>query len=315
MQINKILYPTDFSPCSRQALDHALFLAEQFDAELHMFHAAVLNADDPGNPESHFLGGEEILERLFEISSSRLAEWIPTDRRQAVSIKEIQERGYSAAPLVLEYADKEDVDLIVMGTHGHGALGRIFLGSVADRVVRYAGCPVLTVRESDSSREMTALERILVPMDFSEHSRAALAYAKDLAVMYGASLQLLHVIHTGTFPTLYGPVGDMFDISEVESISLRSMDEAMREKPGAEVSYDKYVVNGRPATEIAAFARDHASDLIVISTHGLSGLDRAVSGSTAGEVVQHAACPVLTIKSHGKLLLDDGPSAETVAAE
>lgn len=310
MRIDRVLYPTDFSSCSAQALDHALFLAQQYDAELHMLNAVTLNADDPANQDLHFPDGGELLERLTEISEQQMAKLLSDRHREVLRVIEAHVRGFAPAPLILEYADDHDIDVIVMGTHGRRGPARLFLGSVATEVVRHAECPVLTLRESDPPREVEAIERVLVPLDFSEHSLAALAHARDLAQRYGASLQLLHVVEMQTYPTLYGPVATVFDLNDVKGVSLEAMDRAMERLGDPSVDYDKYVLGGRASTEISAFARDHDSDLIVISTHGLSGIERLLTGSTTENVVRQAECPVFTVKAFGKLLVDDVPEVD-----
>jgi nucleotide-binding universal stress UspA family protein len=304
MDIRRILFPTDFSACSRQALDHAIFLAREYDAELHMLNAVTLHAADPANPELHFPDEGELLERSMELAAEQMATLLDTSRRENLKVVEAQVRGFSPAALILEYAREQDVDVVVMGTHGRRGPARLFMGSVATEVVRHAECPVMTLRQSDPPREVHAVRRILVPLDFSDHSLVALAHGNDLARRYGASLELLHVVEIQTYPTLYGPVATVFDINAVKEVSLQAMDRAMRRMPGASAGYDKYVVGGRASTEIAAFANEHASDMVVISTHGLSGLERLLTGSTTEQVVRLVDCPVFTVKAFGKALVE-----------
>ncbi len=80
-------------------------------------------------------------------------------------------RGFSTAPAILEYAKHNDIDLIVMGTHGRRGLGHLFLGSVAEEVVRLSSVPVLTVRERETPKPFEKMRRLLVPLDFSQHAR------------------------------------------------------------------------------------------------------------------------------------------------
>lgn len=315
MQIRRILYPTDFSSCAEQALDHALFLARRYDAELHILNAVVLHADDPANPERQFPGSAELLDRMMELASHRMAELVPDEHREVLRVREVQERGFAAGPIILEYADEHDIDLIVMGTHGRRAAARFLLGSVATEVVRHAECPVFTVREADPPRQVEAFEKILVPLDFSRHSLVALAYAKDLASRYRSGLQLLHVVELTTYPTLYGPAASMFDLDEIKRVSFEAMERAVERAPGPDVPIDKHVASGRVASEIAAFAAAHESDLVVISTHGLTGLERMLTGSTAEQVTRVVDCPVFTVKAFGKQLIDDLPQEDLGSLE
>ena len=303
MKVQRILYPTDFSDCSAQALDHALFLARRYDAELHMLNAVILHADDPYNPELHFPDGGELIERMVAVSSEKIAQ-LAAQHGETLRIKEVQVRGYAAGPLIVEYAEDNDIDMIVMGTHGRRGPARFFLGSVATEVVRHSPCPVLTLKQSDAPAEVENVERVLVPVDFSKHSFAALAYAKDLASRYEAAVQLLHVVEIQTYPTLYGPAATVFDVNEIKRVSFEALDRAFAGTPGPAVPYDKYVISGRVASEIANFTEEYDSDLVVISTHGLSGLERVLTGSTTEQVVRLVDCPVFTVKAFGKPLLD-----------
>jgi nucleotide-binding universal stress UspA family protein len=304
MRLERILYPTDFSPASKQALEHALFFTEQFGAELHMFHAVVLHADDPVDPQRDFPGAGELYEALSEVSASHLAGWIPSDRRRELRIKEVRQRGFSAGEMILDYAAENDVDLIVMGTHGRGAAARAFLGSVAERVLRHARCPVLTLRYADEPRDLEAFERILVPIDFSEGpTQTAVAYAKDLAQLYGASVQLLHVVQPSSYPSFYSVPPELrFEVLQPKC--LEAMDRLMASAPGPVVPHENHVVTGRPWEQIVGFAEASGSDMLVIPSHGMSGIERALLGSTVDRVVRRAHCPVLTVKPFGKSLLD-----------
>ena len=173
MNIRRILYPTDFSATARQALTHALFLAEEYDAELHLLHAVVLHEYDPNDPEHHFPEPKELLKRMFEVADSGIAGLIDDQSAEALQIVEATRKGFAAGQVILDYAAEVDADLIVMGTHGRRGAARLLLGSVAAEVVRRAKCPVMTLCHADEPRTIEAIEKVLVPIDFSEHSLAA----------------------------------------------------------------------------------------------------------------------------------------------
>lgn len=154
MDVQRILFPTDFSDCAKQALNHALFLAEDFAAELHMLHAVVLHQEDPANPDLRFTSDVELLDRLSQVAQSRLAE-LADGSPAHVKVRQIERRGFSASVVILEYAEEVEADLIVMGTHGHRGLSRIFLGSVADGVIRSATVPVTLVRHHEHDDDGT----------------------------------------------------------------------------------------------------------------------------------------------------------------
>jgi nucleotide-binding universal stress UspA family protein len=306
MQIRRILYPTDFSDTAKQALMHALFLAEQFDAELHMLHAIVLHESDPRDPDQHFPEPSDILNRLFEIADSEMAEVVRLSEPKKLKLVEAKERGYSAGEVILNYAEGHEIDLVVMGTHGRRGPARMFLGSVAEEVVRHASCPVLTMRQQQTSEAVDMLERILVPVDFSPYSEEALTYAKELAALYGAGLQVLHIIEEPAYPYFYTFGTSFSAVEQLETLrekAEQALDKLLAETDGPDVPYERFVTNGRAASEIARFAEEHGSDMAVIATHGLTGLERLLVGSTAEQVVRLAPCPVFTVKSFGKSLI------------
>jgi nucleotide-binding universal stress UspA family protein len=188
-----------------------------------------------------------------------------------------------------------------MGTHGRRGLGHLFLGSTAEEVVRFATCPVLTIRELEKERPAEKRERILVPVDFSEHSKAALSHAKGVAAVYGARLDVLHVIEETVHPAFYGT--GMTDIVELRpDIVVKAkaaMEKLFNDTPGPEVKVEYHAVIGRAHQEIVQYATLEEKDLIIIATHGLSGLERMLLGSVAEKVVRRAPCPVLTVKASG----------------
>lgn len=306
LKINRILYPTDFSQTAKQALGHALFLAEQFEAELHMLHAVVLHEGDPRAPERRFPEPSDILQHLFEIADSEMAQIIEANQAKTFTLIESKVKGFSAGQVILDYANEHDIDLVIMGTHGRRGPARMFLGSVTEEVTRQARCPILTLRSQENAPTGEAMEKILVPIDFSDHSKVALSHAREIATLYGSSLQLLHSIEEPIYPYFYAPAGGFsvaHQVDELRDKSLEALDKLWQESVGPEVPIEIFVVTGRPAIEITRFAEENGSDMIVIATHGLTGLERLLVGSTAEHVVRLAHCPVFSVKSFGKSLI------------
>jgi len=317
LDIKKILFPTDFSRCSRQAFGHALFLAEHHEAQLQLFHAVILHEDDPGDPQRHFPEAQELLVKLFEIADSRLGSLVELHKDHPVALEEFRTRGVSPAGLILEHAREHDVDLIVMGTHGRRGPSRFLLGSVATQVVRASTAPVLTLRELDESRPLEAIGSILVPIDFSGHSRTALRHATELARTYSAELRLIHVVQQPNYPYFYAPVPAMPPAGQIQGLHERgheALERLVREEGDTTLHHRLEVVDGHPASEIVAHAESGRCDLIVTASHGLTGLDRLLLGSTSEQVVRTSPVPVLLVKSFGKSLVADGEALETATA-
>jgi nucleotide-binding universal stress UspA family protein len=305
LNINKVLFPTDFSPCADQALVHASYLAGKYLADFHMLHAIVLHEDDPHNPAHHFDNIADVHDKLVASARERMASLMKEYAVEGITTRQIQLRGIAPAPVILEYARESDIDLIVMGTHGRRGLGHFLLGSVAEEVVRLASCPVLTIREEENPRPIEAVENILVPLDFSDHARNALRHALEMAETYGAGLQLLHVVEDNLHP-YYAMAGtnSILELQpDIKEKSKEAMEKILEETKKKDIKADLHVVVGHPAREIISFADDHETDLIVIATHGLTGIEHLLMGSVTEKVVRMSQCPVFTVKSFGKLLL------------
>ena len=305
LTVNRILFPTDFSQGSERALDSALALAQEFGAELHMLHAVVLHTDDPNDPAHHFPDSEEIRKRLERTNDLRMESGIAGRAADGLPVVQSHRRGMSVAPTILEHALEIDPDLIVMSTHGRRGLENVLLGSVTEEIVRFANCPVLTVRSGEGPSAFPSTAPILVPVDFSEHSRQALALARDIASTFGASIHALHVFERPIHPEIYlgGMPLDSPDFHTVEGSLREALETFARETPGPEVATSLHLVEGRAVPAILEFVQDYEVGLVVIATHGLTGLAHVLLGSVSEKVVRRATCPVLSVKAFGKNLL------------
>lgn len=291
----RILLPTDFSPGAEQALEHALALAGRHGASLVLLHVVEIpGVSIPYLREDYYV---EEKQRALGQMSLQLAKH---DTR-GLTIETVVLPGpvaTPAAPAILEYAREHGIDFIVMGTHGRRGLRRRVMGSVAEEVVREATCPVLTVRRAEGQPAAEAPHRILVPVDFSKRSEEALDRAVQLAREGGAELVLLHVVEIPYLPGIYGMVAeeDYADASTIEERAearLRTF-ASRAERLGIQTTV--LAGSGRPAEYIVDFARESMADLIVMGSHGLTGLDRFLMGSVTERVLRTAHCPVLVVK-------------------
>lgn len=299
LNIRKILFPTDFSDCSKQALRHAVELAQEHESELHLMHAIVLHDDDPHNPAYHLPNPSKIRSLLEELATERMGAFVRDQEIPNLVVKQVHRRDVSPAPPIVEYAQNEDIDLIVMGTHGRRGVRKALLGSVTAEVIRLAPCSVLTVRGKGEQVSIHDMARVLVPVDFSDPGEKALAIACDMASTYGAELQLVHVLHEVLHPAFYNMGATR--ISDLQPDILRNAESALKELVEG-IDSDRgaraecYALEGHPGREIIRFSIDHGSDLIVMATEGLTGIKHFLLGSTAERVMAGADCPVLVVK-------------------
>ena len=302
--ITRILVPTDFSAASREAFASARALAERFGASLHLVHAF----EDPYTTavfaaEMYAPLPPALRDKMVLDIEERLADWFPVADRARFKGTAEAVLG-PAATSIVEYAERLGADLIVMGTHGRGGMAHLLLGSVAERVVRTAPCPVLTVRETP----LPAIRRILVPTDFSETADAALDYAVLLANRFGASLHLLHVIDDPFVTEGLAAEAYIAEAPAMRSAMLRDAQDRLEHRvapirQASEIEATAGIARVyaevlfcRGGKTIAEYAASHRADLIVMGTHGRTGVAHLLLGSVAERLVRIAPCPVLSVR-------------------
>jgi nucleotide-binding universal stress UspA family protein len=290
----RILVAADFSDSSRQAFRAACSLSRVGQTQLVLLHVMEpeYSAEEPvyfGQQTIRYIPVPRKPEELDPLNERMRTEYVP-DRAMDVKYQTVE--GPTADEIV-RYAEKEGCDLIVMGTHGRTGLRRLLTGSVAETVLRAAHCPVLALRSPELPRPAELFPVILHPTDFSECSEPALQVARDLARDQGARLVVLHV--TPTEVVLEGATAAVADpLADSDTV------EKIRERvDGSDLKHPVEVRLGRgeAAAEILRAAGELGCGLIVLGTHGRTGLGRLLMGSVAEDVLRKAACPVLAMKT------------------
>ncbi len=232
---------------------------------------------------------------------SKLAALAESERKGRVTISSSVRTGKPFHRISTAAAELE-ADLIVVATQGHTGAKRVLLGSTAERVVRHAPCPVLTIptrnaREKRGKASGLNLKKILVPVDFSEISNKALPWAAYLAAQFDAELILLYVVDRSTISYLLGSElmnhAVMPFLKQAEA-DLEHMARTLSDSSAVKVS--AVVLEGTPYDVICHSAESMSADLVVLTTHGHTGLKHAWLGSTAERVVRQADCAVLTVR-------------------
>jgi nucleotide-binding universal stress UspA family protein len=305
LHLHKILVPTDFSEASRQALPYAVAFAQQFCARLTL--AYVVPTALPAELSHIGLVLEE--KRLMRDAGQTLAEF---RAREIPGELEVETAVLSGGPAyeIARFAKAGEFDLIIVSTHGYAGLKHMLLGSTAERVVRYAPCPVLTIREQPvpirfPSDSPCGFRRIVVPSDFSEASKKALRYALSFVGPCRAEITLLHVVEPPPYPQ-FGYAHVPAREAKLKQAALEKLELFRRELAGGERFITSTLVRtGNAFQEITQEARNRNADLIIISTHGYTGLKHVFLGGTAERIVRHAACPVLVVREHEHEFLSD----------
>lgn len=297
-RFDTFLVPMDFSADSHAALQMAVAMARASQhGKLHLLHAFELRL--PSNPPYGVMLPETYLAQLRGVAERRLDEVAQTVSAAGVACERHLANGYPV-DVICETARRVAADVVVMGTRGLTGLEHVLLGSIAERTVRRAPCPVLTLRAPDTEDAAAAsadFQRIVVPLDFTKGSEAALRLALEISTER-AELHLVHVHEPpAVMTTHYGvdlPESIWEDVRNAANAQLaRALAQVeARGRKGA-----MHVELGRPAHAIAETARKVSADLIVMGTHGRSGLSRWRLGSVAERTLQIAGCPVLTVRS------------------
>jgi nucleotide-binding universal stress UspA family protein len=295
MKPSKILVPIDFSPFSDYAIDYAIFLSQKYGAEITLFHVIVLYEADV-DEEVHVKQLEEIVKRKEQNTSGLM------DRHQQkfvdknLKISSHIMRGISPPNSILEYCEKHKFDLIIMGTHGRTGIKNWIYGSVAEKVVRLSKTAVLTLHKSPESIQ---INRIIVPVDFSDNSRDGIENAVKIAKDFDAEVEFIHIIEQQLQPSFHVVgIESIFAINpDLKKITSEKLEEFCNID---DVKATFTVLEGAAHQSIADYAEESGADLIIMSTRGYTGLDHLLIGSTTERVVRVAGCPVLTVGRHRK---------------
>jgi len=295
MKTFRVMVPTDFSEGADLALEHALYLTKKFEGELHILHVAELpTMSIPDFPADLFDFAYDQAMAKMTVLLDKHGDHVPPVTKAVQAGKPAR----PAAEVILTYADDNNIDFIVMGTHGRRGPRRFLLGSITEEVIRRASCPVFTVRTGKKAWPMPQIDRILVPVDFSHKTRQIIGVAARFAEHYDASITLMHVVNLEFYPFYGYPVDPIREIEQNILVSSETkLNEYVSELQGAGIITNWTTDSGHPAQQIRSFADENDFDLIVVGSHGRSGFDRAMVGSISEKVLRSAHCPVVVVNT------------------
>jgi nucleotide-binding universal stress UspA family protein len=298
--IRNILVPIDFSPMSIKAIETAKGFARRFGAAVHLAHV-----HQPYYPDG------------FATHVSPVIAYSPYDYEQEAEKKAARELillakkhglrpstthllvGAPAYDEICRLARGLPADLVVMPTHGRTGLEHAFLGSTAERIVRHSPCPVFVARERRGAAAR-GIKNILVPVDYSKCSLAGVRYAIEFAKKVAARLIVLHMADLG--PQLMTEGCGVYHLSPYREaagrVSKPQMRAFLRGVNFGSVPFNISAIAGFCPEGICRVAEKENVDLIIMATHGRTGLKHVFIGSVAERVVRHAPCAVLVVPSH-----------------
>lgn len=298
----RVLIPVDGSPPSEYAAKIGLALAKKLNA------AAVFTTVSEAQHYREHRDESGALARAKTLGQTLLEHWERAAKQKRVTVTTVLKEQASVAETLLEVCRAENCDVIVMGTHGRTGLPRLLLGSVAERVARLAHVPVLLVRGDDTKSQL--FKRILVATDGSPYSEKALEHADQLAGALGAKLTVLNVaVEIGQLPSGLGRAWMLTDTKKVqeqidtyiEQLKARGqqiLDDSRQRCKSENVTTVLREGRHRLTSEVIREVADETKvDLIVMGTHGYTGLRKFLLGSVASEVAHKATQPVLLVRN------------------
>jgi len=294
-----ILCPIDFSDISAHQLSYAAAFARWYDARITVLHVVPTFDPMPVHP-GRLEDPMRVVYPLSEEDVTRELRRLAGDAGLTGDGVAVAAAAGDAVDAIVDRAVAMPADLLVMGTHGRSGFDRLLLGSVTEKLLRRAPCPVLTVPPHAPERApRVALKQILCPVDFSPASLQALGFALDLGRQSGGRVTLLHVIEwlPGEEPRTY----EHFNVPEFRRYLTDEAQQRLRAlvpvAARAAIDVDEVVATGRAYREVLASAAERGTDLIVMGSQGHGAVGLALFGSTTQQVVRAAECPVLTVHS------------------
>lgn len=292
--INRILCPVDLSDVSRHAIEHAILLAAWWRSKLaavHVWNPSAIPSTDfalVGMPTPPDLTNEDIADLRRKV-----ADCFPSP---GLDPEDVFIQNGHPAKQILATAASLAADVIVMGTHGRSGFEHLVLGSVTEKVLRQAMCPVMTVPPRAQATSTLPFKRIVCGFDLSEASLPALEFAYSIAQEGDGDLTIVHVLEWPHQPLATRPfVAPEYSQAIERDAAARLQGLVADPQDGRRAT--TRLEHGKAYREILRVAADERADLLVLGVHGRNALDVMLFGSTTNQIVRRATCPVLTVRT------------------
>jgi nucleotide-binding universal stress UspA family protein len=303
MNLDHILFPTDFSEHSRALNKQVEWLAAQFQSRVTLMHIFEIPAAWYGACEASFVN-VDCFDAVRESAERRLNEYqlnIPSERLNRVAATG------DVAGEILNWADNNEVDLIVMGTHGYGALQGWLLGSVSAKVLHSAKCPIWTDSSLHAPRDQVAVSKILCAVELMNEAVPLLKFTNHLAQDLGATVQLIHSIpEIETRPNRYLD----FDLHRYLMESARVEIGKIQREAGTAFPLTLSGIGISDA--LAEATSEHGADLVVIG-RGKAQKTWGRFQTHAYEIIRYAPCPILSYSLSREDRISSSCNAEHLA--
>lgn len=291
-----ILLPLDGSQLAESALPVVAYLADKLKAQVTLLHIIEKNAPASIHGQRHLTNEEEACQYLQEIAEKAFPPHLEVYRH--VHSEEVSKVSQS----IVQHSDEFDPDLIVMCAHGEGGLRDFVVGSIAQQVIASGTIPVLLLQPEKSETKFSGFDRILVALDGNPEHESGYAIAAEIAEELGASVHLIQVVptlstlnakHSATGTLLPATTAALLEIDEDNACEY--LEEKIKGLQQAKGTVSAEVERGDPARQVVQSADTQDSQLIVLGTHGKSGMNAFWAGSVAPKIVELTHRPILLV--------------------
>lgn len=275
--MKRILVPIDFSKEAECAAKVAASIAKKTNSEIYLLHMLELpvNTIDPADMSG--LRSEPQIIYFMKLAHQKFDKFKQLPFLKGIKVIESVQFHHAFAGIISE-SEKNNIDLIVMGSQGASGLQEMFIGSNTEKVVRRSNIPVLVIKKGKDNFD---INNIVFASDFSNECKKTFQKVIDFAKLFNAKINLLYVntIHNfNTTPAIESKIEDFIKGFEMGAYTRRIYNDISIEKG------------------ILSYSRDIDADLIALNTHGRSGLSQLFNGSIGQELTNHALRPVITFK-------------------
>lgn len=296
-----ILVPTDFSKYADHAMRYAKALAKASGGSIHFAHVIDQRIVELTGVEGVYVSPGDIQASMDSLQSHAEQKMSQLKTKAGAFGVEATTHIATGRPVdeLVRIGAEIHADLIVIATHGRSGFDRLVLGSTCERLIRQSEIPVLSVKHPKEDRSVSSddtlhINRVLCPCDFSDFSHSAVPYAAELCKGFNATLVLAHVVDTWLDYPEFMPSAEVQNsphLAEKANESLEKIAAGL-----SDIKTEILIKSGIPHRELAETIDSDNIDLVVMSTHGRSGISHFLLGSVAEKVARLAHCPVLTIR-------------------
>ncbi len=299
--IEHILVPTDFSAPADHALLYAASLGERFGATIHLVHVVTASDVHADGSTDDFPDLEAFLEKADLAARAKLDAGVDHRGMAEATVERVVQRSVNPHEGIVRYAEEHPIDLLVIALHGNSPLSQAVTGSVAEKVIRYAPCPVLVVERGDRDfvdpdTGAVQLDRVVVADDLGDSAAGALAFAVARFAPYAPEVHLVNTVQMKAprATAESGGISYAYEVNPRQKDKLKG--ELVSRAEGvvpADWSLVTEVIQGNPIKAIAAYAADVQADLLIIGRETNRTFKEKLVGGTSELFVRHAPCPTL----------------------